>query len=450
MRADNDDGRDSRAALRTMAQANAQRLGSAPPPARGPLIATGHQAWLWHPGILAKDIVAAELARLWQCGWLHLVVDQDVPDALAIDLPRRDGDALNVRRLHLADVRAQVPTGMQPPVDADAVVARLRAAGDERLGTLAAAWQSLPPCRTLAEQVAVVTARLMRPWTGEVPLLMVTQLAALPRFAELVDAALADARACVHHYNGAVAAHPGAGVTALRVEPDRVELPLWVLGWNQPRRRVFADLSDSTPLLAAEDGSEIDRGADTLAPRALLLTALMRGGLCDLFIHGTGGGVYDQAMARWMRAWRGGEANPLAPMAVASADVRLDFDAPIADRADHAHAVWRRHHVPHNVDRCLNLTNAPARRKRALLAGMHDDRDKRRRRAAFDEVHSINAALVADHPQVLAEAEAAVHRSRTGLANRRIARRRDWCFALYPSAKLDALRAALRGTLGER
>lgn len=434
--------------LATTVTDNAQRLGGAALRATRPLIATGHQAWFWHPGILAKDIAAAELARAHQGGWLHLVVDQDVPDAMTIDLPRQDGDALGVRSLPLADVRTNVPTGMQPPVDADAVVARLRTAGDERLGTLAAAWQSLPPCRTLAEQVAVVTARLMRPWTGDVPLLMVTQLGAMPCLAELADAMVDDARRCVHHYNKAVAAHPGAGVAALRVETDRAELPLWALGWNQPRRRVFADVSDSRPLLAAEDGSEIDRGADILAPRALLLTALLRGGLCDLFIHGKGGGVYDQAMARWMRAWHGGEADSLAPMAVVSADVRLRFDAPVADQAEYDRAMWQRHHAPHNVDRCLGLTNGPARRKADLLATMDDDRDKRRRRAVFDEVHRINAALVEAHPQVMADAERRLREAEVGLVNRRIAQRRDWCFALYPPTQLTELRDAVRDAVG--
>jgi hypothetical protein len=28
----------------------------------GPIIATGHQAWFWHPGILAKDIAMAHAA----------------------------------------------------------------------------------------------------------------------------------------------------------------------------------------------------------------------------------------------------------------------------------------------------------------------------------------------------------------------------------------------------
>jgi hypothetical protein len=104
--------------------------------------------------------------------------------------------------------------------------------------------------------------------------------------------------------------------------------------------------------------------------------------------------------------------------------------------------------VPHNIDRCLGLSSGPAQRKAALLATMDDDRDKRRRRAAFDEPHRINAALVAAHPQLLVDAQRQLHDAGVGLVNRRIAQRRDWCFALYRPAQIDELRNALRAALG--
>ena len=60
--------------------------------AGSPLIATGHQPWLWHPGILAKDLAAAEAARLTRGSWFHLVVDQDALDPYKLEVPlNRDG-----------------------------------------------------------------------------------------------------------------------------------------------------------------------------------------------------------------------------------------------------------------------------------------------------------------------------------------------------------------------
>lgn len=455
-----------RVAVREHVQDNAQRLGTGrlggADDVLSPWIATGHQAWLWHPGILAKDIAAAELARaVCDSGtesdgrqgacWLHLVVDQDVHEALTIDLPVREGERLTVKTLRLAVMLPGVPTGMQPPVDAASVVRVLRDQKDARLTSLTDAWDDLPPTRTLAEQLAVVTVRLMRPWTGSesAPVLMVTQLCRTSAFEELVAAMLEEAADCVATYNAAVSAHPQAGVGPLAIERERVELPLWALTWERPRQRVYADLADSSPLLTTEDGRPIDPATQVLAPRALLLTALMRGGsgsgrrggaLCDLFIHGLGGGVYDQATEAWWRGWRG---QPLCPMGVVSADVRMDFDVPVASRADVTRAVWRRHHLPHNLDRVLKLEGPWVERKRELLGRMNDDRDKARRRAAFSEVHRINAKLAVEHSKAIEDADVRLGRARIGLSNQRSATRRDWCFALYPLSKLKLLRRQL-------
>jgi hypothetical protein len=60
--------------------------------------------------------------------------------------------------------------------------------------------------------------------------------------------------------------------------------------------------------------------AELVAPRALALTAIARLVLCDVFIHGTGGGRYDRAMERWIATALGEEASAaLAPMDVVTA-----------------------------------------------------------------------------------------------------------------------------------
>jgi hypothetical protein len=245
---------------------------------------------------------------------------------------------------------------------------------------------------------------------------------------------------------------------------------------------VFADLADAKPILTLDDGQPLPRATDgsvkshgpdgsaRLAPRALLLTALARAHFCDLFIHGTGGGVYDQVMEAWWQQWVG---TPLAPRVTVSADVFLPFDAPVADRDQYNRAVWNLHHLPHNLDRALNNPpllrdnqpvddpSAPSdgrpldpsslplsdqaliARKRQLLAAMDDDRDRPRRAAAFKEIHHINRVLGEAHPELLQRARADLERGRAGLANRHVAHRRDWCFALYPQRQLQDLDRAI-------
>ncbi len=445
-----------RAALAALVNERAARLGTAKLLRHDRLIATGHQAWLWHPGILAKDLAMTGAARRLDAGVLHLVVDQDVNEALTLDVPVRHGEALESQTLRLAWQKPGVPTGMHPPVDAAEAVATLRKAmerwGDALrvdLSSIITAFTDLPDCRNLAEQIGVVTQRLMRPWTGDVPLMLASDLTALPGFPALLRALLDEAGVCAEHYNAAVAGNPGAGITPLRVNRLQVELPLWILRPDRPRQPAFADVGDSTPLLTDEAGESVELNGDkhdagssdvTLAPKALLLTAMMRSVGCDLFVHGKGGGIYDRLTEIWWRNWRGQE---LAPMTVASADLHLPFDAPLASREDVARAIWLRHHLPHNLDRYLCLDTKPAKRKLELLAHMDDDRDKRRRAAAFTEIHAINAALAQVHPEALAAADAALATARAGLRNRSLTQRRDWCFALYPPEALDALLASL-------
>src|SRR6185295_16354495 len=111
-------------------------------------------------------------------------------------------------------------------------------------------------------------------------------------FSELLDRMRADRAACTLAYNRAVARHPSAHVRPLIEEPGRTELPLWRMPDQQGRPRLPVFASD----LPGLDPSR-------LAPRALLMTALVRLEACYLFIHGTGGGQYDRITEAWLSGW---------------------------------------------------------------------------------------------------------------------------------------------------
>lgn len=415
------------------------------------VIATGHQAWLWHPGILAKDIAMAVAAQRQGAQTVHIVVDHDVHEALKIDVPVRVGQELRVQTLRFGEELAGVPSACQPAPDPHDLHRGLRNAM-RRVGSpiladlrpLLQAMEKLGRAQTLAQTIAELTVRLMSPYTRCPRLLYTSRLLATPAGEAMVGQILRDARRCIAAYNAAVDAHPHAGVARLSIEPERVEAPLWNLAMGAPRQRVFIDLAvEDDPILTFEDGTPILEHQRWLAPKALLLTAVMRSAFCDLFIHGKGGGVYDELTEAWLKGWTD---QPLAPRAVVSADVYLDFDTPVADRRDVERAVWYRHHLPHNVDRVLGVNGELVNEKRALLARMDDDRDRRRRRAAFKRVHEINARLAAEHAAAIAEAETRVATARAGVRNAAVARKRDWSFPLYPHEKLAALRDAISAT----
>lgn len=434
------------------------RTRTEPPPDAWPTpsaqrpIWTGHQASFFHPGILAKYFAAADASRRAGVPAAQVSVDQDVFDPLTLNVPVQNGQMLSTRTLKLGSggMASEVPVGMQPPIRVDVVARNLQ------LGWTAAAAVSLDKERlisalaeaekeseTLAQQMDGVLLRLLGeifPEGGDVYVPSVMASGLLIREDELLDALLRDAEACAKAYNDAVDQFPGAGVTPMSVEPDRVEVPLWALRWKSPRRRVYVDIADSSPMFVTEDGEPLSEDV-TLAPRALLMTALLRRpDRCALFIHGTGGGGYDRVTEQWWASW---QDQKLAPLAVVTADLHLEFDAPVNTAADVRRAVWAAHHLPHNLDRVLNLDEPLAREKRELLAHMDDDRDKKRRRAAFEAIHRINRGLAAAHPEPLAAARRDLERARAGRANAAVARRRDWSFLLYSAEQLETLRQRL-------
>lgn len=436
-----------RAALAGLTAQCAETIGSPVLDGAKPLVAAGHQAQLWHPGILAKDIAVRAAAGRLAAEPLHVVVDHDVIDDMTIELPVRRGRVLSVHRLVLAEGRRLVAACSQPPADPSDIVRRIEAAVSDLGNTLVAdvdplidAFKGLTRCRHLAEQVTAALVHLKRPHVTPAAVVFSSDLCCLPAFIEMRGRILSDARRCVNCYNHAVAQYPEAGVAPLRVEASRVELPLWALASGSPRRRVFADLSARAPALVPEDGRPIDANGTILTPRALLFTAMMRAAWCDLFVHGRGGATYDLITEQWFGDWLGTD---LAPMTMVSADLHMQFAVPVAAPDDLVYARWQMHYLPHNLDRVLQLDDPESQRKRMLLTGMDDDRDAARRARAFREIHRINDALVRCHADVVAAARQQLEVTAAGVSNRDIAAKRDWCFAIYPPDSLSALPDAL-------
>lgn len=415
---------------------------------------TGHQLTLFHPGIVAKYL-AAEAASVQATPegvpFRNIVVDQDVYDPFKVTLPRRDPGhpgRLLMQTYALGRVQPEIPVGMQPPAACEQMARHLEQwPVDSAIDTAAlreAFWEtdSQP---SLAAQMDKAMRRLLPSLGKASPSAFASTL--LDDEAELVDQLLRDALRCAKLYNDAVKQFPGAGMSAMSIEPDRIEVPMWALRWMKPRQRVYVDIADSSPMFITDDGEPLAPtpgsapGSEfvTLAPRALLMTALLRRpDRSSLFIHGTGGWNYDRITEQWWQAW---QKQSLAPMALATADVYLDFDdVPHGPPEMLRQAIWKAHHLPHNLDRELGLDGTASREKRELLAHMDNDRDKKRRRAAFDRIHQINRELVEQHPERVADTRQAVEDARLGVANAAIAGKRDWSFLLYPPEKLETLR----------
>lgn len=418
-----------------------------------PVVMTGHQAGFWHCGILAKSLAAAGLASRQVAPTtlpqlVHIVVDQDDNDAGLIEYPSRDASgAITVRQWRLAPQVEGVPTGLRPVVpNPTAPVDGARDFVNQGLADIARAIRARADQPSLAMQLAhaahdLVAARC--PGAGTWHIASALALSQSHAFATLAEKMTADPRACVHAYNQAASEHPAAGVRPLNLHDDdaRVELPIWRV--SPLGGRVSARVSD---VRAALTHSELT----SLAPKALFMTALLRTFACDLFIHGTGGGVYDKVMERWLKLWPAVSsiadspfiAKNLAPAVVATATVRLPLlDAPVPTAAEVARARWLAHAARHNPT-LLNDADAAIAKQRAL-ASMRGA-DAAARLTAYRAAHAELDAYRAKHADELASLTAAAARLEHLRAAAGPALRRTWAFALAPAQSLVDLESRVR------
>lgn len=125
---------------------------------------------------------------------------------------------------------------------------------------------------------------------------------------------------------------------SLRETAEFSELPFWVVNFHSGTRRILQVrrsanglqlLTDDEVLMDLVPGQESEAifsllvGDCQLVPRGALITAMLRLLFSDLFVHGTGGGRYDQYTDQLIRSWWHVEPTPFA---VASASRYLFAD----------------------------------------------------------------------------------------------------------------------------
>ncbi len=407
------------------------------------VIATGHQAAIWHPGILAKDLVIGGLShlfapRLGSIAPLHLVADHDANDGGLVRLPTvaDDGtlESIGWRLRPSPDGRGlrdrpAGPASAPPPFRSP--IPELPA----RIDAIRAAVDAHADAPSLAMQLGIAAADLARPLTGEIPRRSMSSLLQAAVGRAILDHMASDPEACIAAHDAAVEAdrtrrttngRPPRGVARLLGRGHAKELPLW------------RDTSDGRrPVLL---GEALD--AATLRPRALLATALARLAGCDLFVHGLGGGVYDLVMEDWIARWLGDEiAASLAPAIVATATLRLPL--PI-ERIDDPMTPEAWHRLRNDPD--LASLGEPTRSAHLAAINAAPRRSPERRtaylslRASIAEAHRRGAAMLAD-------AERSLSTERRIARSNAIALDRTWSFALHDEASLAALAAEIKNTL---
>jgi hypothetical protein len=294
-----------------------------------PMIATGHQTELHHAGVWAKnplmDIAAGRLGGQAY----HLAVDTDAPKHLTLhwpgrSLPLTDDPAASSAawsgllaapttawQLHLQEAARGDRTLAYGPLLFDFLdeMNRLAPASRSFDSTLTDAMQAID--RSLGVQYHTLLASNL--WQSE-PYLAFAHHIISRALAFTVDynAALADYR---KRTGTTSAMRP---MPNLFVGAEAIELPFWLddlAAGTRTRPSVFADgqgfrlhlLSGAEfvfdPELPAETAASnlakfLNESQYRLSPRALTLTMFVRLLLADQFVHGIGGGRYDQVSDR--------------------------------------------------------------------------------------------------------------------------------------------------------
>lgn len=292
----------------------------------------GHQPQLFHPGVWYKNFALGSLARQHQAVAINLVIDSDTIKGASIRVPDGSPNAPVVHTVEFDTASDEIPFEERPILDRD----RLARFGDRTADLLNPLvsdplvkdfWPLVQKRAAVTENLGACLAQgrhlLEGQWglsTLELPQSEVCQteafywfaahlLAHLPRLWDIYNASVHAYRQ-VYHLRSAN--HP---VPDLAVEGDWLEAPFWLWTAEDPhRRRVFVRQRGNEIILGNRQGLEIPlplspegdatdavavladlpRRGIRLRTRALLTTLFARvlGG--DLFLHGIGGGKYDE------------------------------------------------------------------------------------------------------------------------------------------------------------
>jgi hypothetical protein len=422
----------------------AQSPGAAVPglSSEAPLLLAGHQPELSHPGVWVKHFALNGLARRLGGVPLNLVVDNDTVKSASLRFPVYDSDPAGIHRRAVPfDHRgAEEPYEVRRVRDPDC----FRTFAD-RAAPLWRAWGAEPvlprvwadvvrdPEATLGGTFAAVRRTWERAWGCANLELPVSRLAGTRAFARFVAHVAGDADRFRDCYNAAVRAYRDAHGIKSRNHPvpDLApgELPFWVLPPAGSQRR---RLTTGTPVVSF-----------TVRPRALTLTLFARVCLGDFFIHGIGGGKYDEVTDTIIRDYFG-----LEPPAYQVLSATLHLPLPAFPDAEAKAASLTRYlrHAYWNPQRRIPGPASDRPDVRALLARHqelieHEPPDPAGRRARFREFRRIKDELRPLNAAAVTTAEGMLARARQEVRANAVLRRRDYSWVLYPE---DVLRPFLQ------
>lgn len=446
-----------------------------------PLVVTGHQPDLFHPGVWAKNFVAARLAKLSGGVAVNLVVDNDLCQSVRLRIPEQtESGRVRFGRL---DVEARQPPQpweerkLRDPV----ALAQL----SNRVDSGLRGWNLPDPIASTLEFDAADNATLADALTRarsreervrglrnlELPISRLCHtesflrfachmLVHIERFQQVHNDAIQDYR---ERNKLKSKTHP---VPELSRRDGWFEAPFW--SWRsgeRTRKRLYARQQLNNVLAISDGGrtiAELPLGPDMdaccavevlmqlastgerIRTRALTTTIFSRMLFADLFIHGIGGAKYDEMTDVILRDFY--HVTPPEFMTV-SATLRLLGEQATESSEDTVRAVTRQlRNLKFNAQAALAESLEPKvqaliEEKQRLIADQNARQPGGRER--YFRFRELNRELSAATYEQQANLETGIAELRRELADNAVLNSREFSFALFPPARLDALFSAL-------
>jgi hypothetical protein len=447
-----------------------------PAPAPMRVLCAGHQPEMFHPGVWVKNFALFGLASATGMTPLNLVVDNDAAKATMLYLPAWPADCQgDPAQVTLHKVPFDISPGEAPYEEHLVMDEAAFEALPNQVGALTGNWPFRPLLpsywsavlehrrRTprLAERLVSGRRTLERQWgcqNLEVPVSRLCEtevfawfaghlLQELPRFHAIHNKTVRDYR---KKHGLRSRNHP---VPDLARDGDWYEAPLWAWRTGAARRgRLFARIA-ATGLDLRVDGEAwpglpeagtrfteawqgIHRDGWKIRSRALITTLFTRQFVADTFIHGIGGGKYDELTDELIRQFYGIEPPPFI---VLSATLRLPFAGYSATQPERKKLAALVRDLVWNPQRHLDETISPeaktlADRKRAMLKELANGRAIGRQRHM--EFRRLTASLQPFVQKASDQLGQELKRVDAELQANAVLRRRDFAFCLFPEALL--------------
>ncbi len=431
-----------------------------------PIILAGHQPELFHPGVWFKNFLLSELSVASGAVAINFLVDNDLCRSTSIRVPSRkaDGSVIASSVAFDAAARESIPWELRSLNDSEcwkrfpAVVretlltevdnplvddlwkfANEAIARNQRIGYALAEARHRLESEMGLETLEVPLSRMVS--TRAFARFSIQLLSELPRLRSVYNVQREIYRSA-HHIRSQ--AHP---VPALEQQHGWLEAPWWVYRAASPKRqRLWVKLSDSRLTLSDRAGwqaviegrLECDEAASQwlqilgsgvcLRPRALLTTMYARLIIGDSFIHGIGGGKYDQLTDAIIREFFG--VTPPSVI-VASATMRLPIASELSTDStqQQRERLWR---LKYQAERATESDSAElatlAARKRELLANIPARGEKWEWHHQITEVNRRLAELTAEETE---SAKERLERLTVDERQNRILTSREFSFCLF-------------------